>query len=247
MPVGGPLPGLLIEIDKTGRDAAVCGETLMHSRGMLESDYLAAVLAHELGHMDTSDGKLTAAISRRIINPLPRPNRRRPDQPEPPTQMPTVIMTSEESRLAMTFFGAMLWLIRRVLRFARGGFVQKVLAPFWGSYWRGRECTADRFAASLGQAKELADFHALIDDHPVPSIWMTEQTHPPTELRVDKLRNTGPIVDLVATGSEPVKAAPMGPLAAGPAGPAVTEPDPSAGRAIRSAGRALPTFGGQDQ
>ncbi len=27
-------------------------------------------------------------------------------------------------------------------------------------------------------------------DHPVPFIWLTEHTHPPTELRVDRLRNS---------------------------------------------------------
>ena len=61
------------------------------------------------------------------------------------------------------------------------------------SYWREREYTADQYAAALGQAEELADFleiHALIHDHPVPLIWLTEHTHPPTELRIDKLRNT---------------------------------------------------------
>ena len=51
----------------------------------------------------------------------------------------------------------------------------------------------------------------------------------------------------IATGLGPVEAVPAGPPAAGPYGPALTEPVPSAGRALRSAGRALPTFGGQDQ
>ena len=46
---------------------------------------------------------------------------------------------------------------------------------------------------------------------------------------------------LVAPGSEPVKAAPAGPPAAGPPGPTLTEPDPSAEQSLRSAGKALPT------
>jgi Zn-dependent protease with chaperone function len=61
----------------------------------------------------------------------------------------------------------------------------------WGSYWREREYLADGYAASVGQAHELADFlelHALVHDHPVPFIWLTEHTHPPTELRIDRLR-----------------------------------------------------------
>jgi hypothetical protein len=48
-----------------------------------------------------------------------------------------------------------------------------------------------RLRRKLGQAEELADFlenHALIYDHPVPYIWLTEHTHPPVELRIDRLR-----------------------------------------------------------
>jgi len=51
----------------------------------------------------------------------------------------------------------------------------------------------------------------------------------------------------VAAGPGPVKAVPTGPPAAGPCGPALTEPAPSAGEALTSAGRTLPTFGDQDQ
>ncbi len=239
------LPSLWFVVDIPQPDAAVCGETLMLSRGVLESDFLPAVLAHELGHLNTSDGKLTAAINRLIINPLPL--RRQPKQPR---DMPPMIIPANQVLLGITFIGALIWLLRRAVRFAKGGLALTILAPFWGSYWREREYIADEYAAALGQADELADFlevHALIHDHPVPLIWLTEHTHPPTELRVDKLRKTGPIAHLVAAGSEPVKAAPAGPPAAGPHGPALTEPNPSAGRAIRSAGKNLPTFGGQDQ
>ena len=45
----------------------------------------------------------------------------------------------------------------------------------------------------------------------------------------------------VAPGSEPVKAAPTGPLR-GPDGLTLTEPDPSAERSLRWAGLALPTW-----
>lgn len=65
------------------------------------------------------------------------------------------------------------------------------MRPLWGKYWREREYVADEYAAMLGQADELADFleiHGLIHDHPIPFIWLTEHTHPPTELRIDRLR-----------------------------------------------------------
>ena len=238
------LPGSWFVVDSPQPDAAVCGRTLMLSRGMLESEFLAAVIAHELGHLNTSDGNLTAAINRLIINPLPL--RRAQSQPGDPR---TVIVPSSQLTMGMTFFGACIWVIRKAFGFAKGGFALMILAPFWGTYWRKREYTADQYAASLGQAEELADFlevHALIHDHPVPLIWLTEHTHPPTELRVDKLRKTRPVAEPVAPALEPVKAAPTGPPTAGPDGPALTEPNPSAGRALTSAGKNLPTISHTD-
>jgi len=75
---------------------------------------------------------------------------------------------------------------------ARGGIGLRLTRPVWGHYWRRREYAADAHAAKLGQADELADFletHALLHDHPIPYIWLTQHTHPPVELRIDRLRN----------------------------------------------------------
>jgi len=237
------LPSRWFVLDTPQPDAAVCGDTLMLSRGLLENEFLPAVLAHELGHLNTSDGKLTAAINRLIIRPLRREGKQQ-------TQPRTVFLANDRVLLTITAIGALLWLLRATFRFSRGGLGLQIAAPFWGSYWREREYAADHYAARLGQAEELADFleiHALIHDHPVPFIWLTEHTHPPTELRIDKLRKASLRSALVAPGSEPVKAAPAGPPTAGPDGPALTEPDPSAERSLRSAGMALPTFRGHDE
>jgi hypothetical protein len=57
-------------------------------------------------------------------------------------------------------------------------------------YWRAREHHADLYAANLGQAQSLAMFletNALEGDIPVPFIWLTDTTHPPTEHRIDRL------------------------------------------------------------
>jgi len=81
--------------------------------------------------------------------------------------------------------------LTKIAVFAKGGLGLRITGPILGRYWRGREYKADQYAASLGQADELADFlevHALIHDHPVPFIWLTEHTHPPTELRINRLR-----------------------------------------------------------
>ncbi len=181
------LPGFWFVVDEPLPDAAVCGSTLMLSRGLLESEYLPAVLAHELGHLSTTDGKLTAAINRLIINPLPKTREKQPGQQS------LVVAGGDRLLLTVTMFGAVLWVLRLIVRFAQGGLGLRIMAPGWGSYWRQREYTADQHAARLGQAEELADFletHALIHDHPVPFIWLTEHTHPPTELRIDRLRAT---------------------------------------------------------
>jgi Zn-dependent protease with chaperone function len=230
------LPSTWFVLDDTRPDAAVCGDALMLSRGLFDTDYLPAVLAHELGHLLSSDGKLTAAINRLIINPLPNLRHQKERRGN------IVVLGGDRLVLTVTLFGALLWLARAAIRFARGGLGLRFLAPAWGSYWREREYLADQHAARLGQADELADFlelHALIHDQPVPFIWLTEHTHPPTELRIDRLRKAAS--GSVATGAEPVKAAPAGPPAAGPDGPTLTEPTPSAERSLRSAGQALPT------
>jgi Zn-dependent protease with chaperone function len=178
-------PGGWFVLDVPESDAAVCGNTLALSRGLFETAYLPAVLAHELGHLNTSDGRLTAALNRLVIHPPPRMSEREP------RREPLKISADDRILLTITVLGALLWLVRKAVAFARGGFGLRLLAPFWGSYWREREYLADQYAARLGQADELADFlevHALVHDHPVPFIWLTEHTHPPTELRVERLR-----------------------------------------------------------
>jgi Zn-dependent protease with chaperone function len=177
-------------LDDPQPDAAVCGNTLMLSRGLLESDHLPAVLAHELGHLASTDGKLTAAINRLVINAPPKPTTE--DQPVEHKHR-TLTLSNDRALLTVTILGALLWVLRKTVVFAKGGLGLRLTAPFWGSHWREREYTADRFAAGLGQAEDLADFleiHALMHDHPVPFIWLTEHTHPPTELRIDKLHKT---------------------------------------------------------
>jgi len=174
-------------LDNPQPDAAVCGNTLMLSRGLLESDHLPAVLAHELGHLVSTDGKLTAALNRLVIHAPPKPAEREP------AKRGSLILSDDRALLTVTFLGSLLWVLRKLVVFAKGGLGLRVTAPFWGVHWREREYTADRFAAGLGQAEELADFlevHALMHDHPVPFVWLTEHTHPPTELRIDKLRNS---------------------------------------------------------
>ena len=153
-------------LDDPDPAAAVCDDTLMLTRGLLASDYLTPVLAHELGHLNSIDGRLTCALNRIIIR---EPRR----DPEFEQEFEPGVFT-------------LLW--RGIMWFLRGGLGVKLLGPAWAVWWRQREYAADQYAKNLGQGDDLADFmetHALFFDRPVPFIWNTLHTHPPTELRID--------------------------------------------------------------
>jgi Zn-dependent protease with chaperone function len=183
-----PAPGTWFVLDTPEPDAAVVGDALMLSRGLLDSPHLPAVLAHELGHLGSPDGRITAALNRLVIHPAIYD--RDPKERYRLEHLPLLIDDERVFIIAITMY-ATAWVTKKLVRFARGGFGLYLLHPVWGRYWREREYTADQYAAVLGQADELADFleiHALIHDHPIPFIWLTEHTHPPTELRIDRLR-----------------------------------------------------------
>jgi Zn-dependent protease with chaperone function len=183
-----PEPNTWFVLDTPEPDAAVVGDALMLSRGLLESPHLPAVLAHELGHLGTPDGRITAALNRLVIHPAiydPEPHER-----ERREHVPLEFNNDTLFIIAVTTY-VTVWCTKKIAKACRGGLGLNLLHPVWGRYWREREYTADQYAARLGQADELADFleiHALIHDHPIPFIWLTEHTHPPTELRIDRLR-----------------------------------------------------------
>jgi hypothetical protein len=274
-------------------DAAVCGNALMLSRGVLESEDLPAVLAHELGHLATSDGRLTAALNRLVIfssplGPTAEETREQPRERPPDAEHPREPREGEDPVWFWTKQVARV--LAKIAVFAKGGLGLRIAGPTLGRYWRGREYKADQYAASLGQADELADFlevHALIHDHPVHLAYRTHAstnraTHQSTTTScphpgpshydaaqrtaaraaadhstmttlarnpgdafayrfVEPRRRSPQPAALIAPGTEPVKAAPAGPPTAGPDGPTLTEPDPSAEQSHRSAGKALPT------
>jgi len=166
----------------------------MLSRGLLESEQLPAVLAHELGHLCCTDGRVSAAINRMVLIPprIGAPNvDQEPDSARPPAtgQAPA---THIEYRGVIAIALTLGWrLLRLIFTIARSGLMLRLARPLFGAYWREREYKADAYAATLGHGEELAEFleiHALIHDQPVPFIWLTEHTHPPSELRIEKLR-----------------------------------------------------------
>jgi Zn-dependent protease with chaperone function/cold shock CspA family protein len=168
-----PMPRALFVLDAAPFNAAVMGDTLMVNSQTLWDPHLPAVLAHELGHLRYLDARVALALSRLLVfAPYTEPVR---DPYAPP------------AGCVGTLFAPVRW----VFRFARGGTAMRVLGPLWAGQWRACEYRADRYAACLGQGDELADaleLHVLMYDQPVPMLWLSEHTHPPTELRLDRLR-----------------------------------------------------------
>ncbi len=163
-----PLPG-----------ATVRGATVILSRALLDSDSLAAVLAHELGHANSLDGRLTEALQRLALW----------DDPLAPARVGSGggegVGVPDDPRGALTWACA-----RWALRLAGGGFAQGLFSPLWAAYWRSREYAADAYAASLGQAEDLARHltdQELPFDAPQPGLLFNASQHPPVALRIERL------------------------------------------------------------
>jgi Zn-dependent protease with chaperone function len=172
-------PAAIYVLDSPLLEAAVRGRAVVLSRPMLESESLAAVLAHELGHIHSLDGRLTEAVARLTIceDPLAPPadsgSRERPPEFDP-------------GRNGGLLWGALRW----TLRLAGGGLGHKLLAPLWASHWRSREYAADAHAAFLEQAEDLVqhltDFELALD-LPQRTLPFNSFQHPPVALRIDRL------------------------------------------------------------
>jgi hypothetical protein len=186
-----PLPKAWFVLDLNEPATGVVGHALMFSRGLMEMD-VAEVLSHELHHLGSLDGRITLALNRLIIHP-PKINPLQQQEQQQQQQRSDVhIVGDDRVILAILALRAFLWIIRKAISFAKGGLAIWLTRPLWGNYWRGREYAADDYAATLGQADELADFlqvHALLYDRPIPYMGLTGTDHDFTELRIDRLRN----------------------------------------------------------
>jgi Zn-dependent protease with chaperone function len=220
-----PEPSSWFVFDSRDADACACGRSIALSRGLLETEYLEAVLAHELGHLQSSDGRISAALNRlmifkgsaRVAEDEDEGARRRRQSLlwyyEPGGEWMPLAM--QLARLASGFLRLIWWI-------ARGGLALRLLGFVWAAYWRSREHAADAYAVALGQGEMLAEFlesYALPNDRPVPFRFISQETHPPSELRIDRIHaemqergegeapeRAGACVAL-ARGQEPVKRA----------------------------------------
>ncbi len=159
------LPKSWFVVDQADFAAAVVGDTLMIARVTLHELPLEPILAHELGHLQHHDGRITVALLR--LAPFASKLEGRPHGP-----------------------GLFAALARLVVYVASGGLSMRLTTPIWAGYFRRCEYRADQYAARVGYAAELIEYFEGVApyDQPVPFAWMKPHTEPPAELRIDRLQ-----------------------------------------------------------
>ncbi len=202
---GVKMPSHIFATDHPEENAFVRGTTLYVTHMLTESDYLTAVLAHELGHLNTADGRILVALDRFLI-PLG------PNIAGFLNKVLVIILkvfywtvaticgpffsvfysrNSGEAKVGRFVRGILLeWLPSWIIILSVGGTGMKFMARPWQWYFRKREYTADAYTAKLGQGSSLIEFLELHQGASLPDIMLPHAeapTHPPTELRIDKL------------------------------------------------------------
>jgi Zn-dependent protease with chaperone function len=163
------LPRRWYVIDAPVTNASVVGSTLFVTRELVSSPFLDGVLAHELGHLNSLDGRIALALSR-----IPYPG---------PAWIARQLEDAELSGMAFWW---------RVL--VAGGQGQRTwpISALWSWYWRRREYSADRFAANVGGGEDLIGY---LEDYPLAvdtaTPFMRNMTHPYVEHRLDRLMRRG--------------------------------------------------------
>lgn len=160
---------------------AARGRSVALARGLLETEAVAPVLAHELGHIRTLDGRLTEALDRLELWGDP------PAVPESGGARDREVKQRSSNGLLASA-------LRLTLRLAGGGCAARILSPLWAAYWRSREYAADAYTASLGQGEDLARHLADYDlplDLPQRRFPFNLSEHPPVAHRIERLTSGG--------------------------------------------------------
>lgn len=127
-------------IDTVDRFLFIRGDALITSRGLLESPEFIPVLAHDVGHARTTDGRLMLALDRLALFGSPLLRAREEDA------------RWEEGARGAKLVSASRW----VFRLAGGTLTLRAMWPLWANYLRKRERAADAHAVALGQGPALA-------------------------------------------------------------------------------------------
>jgi len=224
---GLPLPRRAFTIPEEGLNAAISGRTLYVYRELYDSPYLPGVLAHELGHFNSSDGRLLLAIRALTV-----PGGyllawalllvlRWVAYGVASVLIALLLVLFALFRVRLDSAAAFLFrnsvsLVRMAIIFAVGGVGPNLLGSLWRSYFVEREYAADAYAGRLGYANDLITFfeNEVLNDVIIP--WQEQPSHPPATRRVAALREIAAKVRQRPTPS-PAAAPPL----ARPAAPAL--------------------------
>jgi Zn-dependent protease with chaperone function len=194
------LPQTIFTVPAQGLNAAVSGRTLYIFQDLYTSRYLPGIIAHELGHYHSLDGRMLLALRSLTV---------------PGGFMFVYVMLQLLQWIAyalslalsgllilvfMLFrlrlaaavgaiFDIVMTLLRMLIIFAVGGVGPAMLGSFWRNHFIEREYAADAYAARLGYAGDLIAFfqHHVLTDVSIP--WYEQPTHPPSSRRIANLRN----------------------------------------------------------
>lgn len=193
-----PVPQRIFALDERGLNAAISGRTMYVFRELFESPFLPGVIAHELGHYNSLDGRLLLAIRGLTI----------PGGFVIANLLLGVLQWVAYGLLSCliglfvivflllrinvwavmrSLFGISVQLARFTIIFAVGGVGSALLGSLWRSYFIEREYAADAYAGRLGYARDLITFFEteILSDLVIP--WYSEPSHPPATRRIAAL------------------------------------------------------------
>ena len=165
-------------IDTPDEDAWVLGGTLFVSRGLFDSPHLVPVVAHELGHLDTGDGRVALAAWWLQVRSVAWLGLRCAGNVEDPKPHRDVLGALAHIPVLLT--GLVLLLIS-------GGLLPVVLRPLWAAYRRNREFAADAYATRRGLGGGLAEALASWQILDLAAPWWQGRSHPYVEQRLDRI------------------------------------------------------------
>lgn len=166
------------------------GATIYLTSGAIESDHLAGLIAHELGHIAHTDGDLLLAL-RRLIIPfvfyfgIDR-------QPLPAGSLMATGAQSYGGQEVITddmklYFRLKMLPLKFMLSFWFGGLGLFLLGRSWSLFWRTRDFSADEYAVSIGQGDALLQALESYRHVDVAQPYLLSN-RPYTAERIDRLR-----------------------------------------------------------
>lgn len=148
-------PSAWLVLDEPVADAFSLGSTVYLSRAAVESEHLAGIIAHELGHIAYKDGDLLLSL-RRLITPLAYfigiDRSPLPAGAVVATGAYQQIVRSQDEQI---FYRFQALKIKALLAFWFGGLGLLWLGQSWAAFWRQRDYWADDYAVRLGQDEAL--------------------------------------------------------------------------------------------